>query len=304
MAQLPPFFLDALVAFEQGPDEDGEFNAVASGVLVGFDLGTQDENGQALYRVGLATARHVFEGVSGLHVKFNRGDTAARYPIQLLDSKREPLWRTHEDFDVAVIPINVEMLKKEGAEFAFVEADKTMADKATMDELGVFAGDDVYVLGFPMGFAGTEKKYAVVRAGSIARLDDEIIREEHGFWIDATVYPGNSGGPVVLRPSLFGIEGTKTISSAYLIGIVSAYIPYTDIAISVQTNRPRIQFEENSGLARVVPMDAVQHAFASFMSPPALAMTEPGAAAPEGGDSEPGDPDSPKERGPDPAAGG
>ena len=132
----------------------------------------------------------------------------------------------------------------------------------------MFAGDDIYVLGFPMGLAGTSKKYAVVRAGVIARLDEEVLEEEKAFWIDAAVYPGNSGGPVVLRPVFGGIEGTKTIGAAYVMGIVSSYIPYRDVAVSVQSQRPRVIFEENSGLARVVPMNAVFGACADFRPPP------------------------------------
>jgi hypothetical protein len=37
--------------------------------------------------------------------------------------------------------------------------------------------------------------------------------------------------------------------------VVSGYVPYQDVAISVQTNRPRVIFEENSGMAAVIPID-------------------------------------------------
>jgi hypothetical protein len=73
--------------------------------------------------------------------------------------------------------------------------------------------------------------------------------------IDALVFPGNSGGPVITRPELTSIEGTKRQNNAYLLGVVRAYVPYQDVAISQQTGRPRIAFEENSGLAEVIPMD-------------------------------------------------
>ena len=39
--------------------------------------------------------------------------------------------------------------------------------------------------------------------------------------------------------------------------MVSAYIPYQEIAVSTQTDRPRMIFEENSGLGVVVPHDAI-----------------------------------------------
>jgi len=39
------------------------------------------------------------------------------------------------------------------------------------------------------------------------------------------------------------------------IGIIGQYIPYQDIAISAQTNRPRIVFEENTGIAIIYSID-------------------------------------------------
>ena len=43
----------------------------------------------------------------------------------------------------------------------------------------------------------------------------------------------------------------------WLIGMVSSFIPYRDVAISVQTKRPRIIFEENAGLCNVVPAEII-----------------------------------------------
>ena len=40
--------------------------------------------------------------------------------------------------------------------------------------------------------------------------------------------------------------------------MVSSYLPYREIAVSTQTERPRMIFEENSGLSIVVPHDQIQ----------------------------------------------
>ena len=69
--------------------------------------------------------------------------------------------------------------------------------------------------------------------------------------------PKNSGGPVILQPSFIAIEGTKPIEKASLIGIVKSYLPYQDMAISEQTKRPRIIFEENSGLASIISAEYI-----------------------------------------------
>jgi len=97
----------------------------------------------------------------------------------------------------------------------------------------------------------------LVRAGCIARIRDAVAAMGKEFLIDSAIFPGNSGGPVVTRPEIVSIEGTKPVNRSYLVGIVRAYLPYTDVAISVQTQKPRVTFEENSGLASVIPMDFV-----------------------------------------------
>ena len=40
--------------------------------------------------------------------------------------------------------------------------------------------------------------------------------------------------------------------------MVSSYLPYQEIAVSTQTGRQRMIFEENSGLGIVMPHDAIQ----------------------------------------------
>lgn len=67
---------------------------------------------------------------------------------------------------------------------------------------------------------------------SISRIKDLINKHVSHFLIDANIFPGNSGDPVLLKPELVAIDGTKPHKAAPLIGIVKGYIPYKDIAIS------------------------------------------------------------------------
>jgi hypothetical protein len=60
-----------------------------------------------------------------------------------------------------------------------------------------------------------------------------------------------------LRPEVTAITGTAAHERAMVIGIVSSYLRYQDVAISPQTGNIRVVFEENSGLASVVPLDPV-----------------------------------------------
>ena len=131
-----------------------------------------------------------------------------------------------------------------------------------------------------MGLVGTSRNYVIVRQGCLARVRDALLGEEVQFLIDAAVFPGNSGGPVVTAPQPLGITGTPTYNEASLIGIITSYVPYRDIAISQQTGRTRVTFDENSGLALVTPFDFIDETInehrklqAAFV-PTGVAITE------------------------------
>ena len=122
---------------------------------------------------------------------------------------------------------------------------------------GVSEGDGVFVLGFPMGDVGGERNHAIVRGGTIARVRDALAGTTDTMLLDCFVFPGNSGGPVVLRPERTTIEGTPSPQRALLLGLVKSYVPYRDVATSAQTGRARIVFEENTGLCSATLIDVV-----------------------------------------------
>ena len=124
-------------------------------------------------------------------------------------------------------------------------------------------GDEVYTLGFPLGLAGDERNDVIVRQGVVARIGDWYDGRSDSFLIDASVYPGNSGGPVIAKPTLFSYIETRPYPK--LIGMVSGYVPYQDFARSDQTGELVSVSTENSGLARVVPMDKVHETVAAVL---------------------------------------
>ena len=262
MALLPPGFMDAVVALGvMGPD--GTFRGTATGFLYGNPTGELDESGESLFSIFLVTNRHVIEGVEELASRFNQSmSTESRmYPIPLRDPDNSIRWTVHPDpnCDVAVIPINAKLLGEDGIHYKWFRGD----DQHTLSieqarEIQISEGDGVFVLGFPLGLSGEECNYTIVRQGNIARIRDWLYGNSQTFLIDASVFPGNSGGPVILRPAVTAINGTTANKRAYLIGMVSSYIPYEDVATSRQTGRPRITFVENSGLGVVVPMNVIQ----------------------------------------------
>jgi len=114
------------------------------------------------------------------------------------------------------------------------------------------AGAPVLVFGFPIGLRSEQHPTAIARRGTVARSDTD------GLMLDAFMFPGNSGGPVFYMPT-FSVDDvflkSPYLNAPRLIGLVTSYVPYTDVAVSAQTKRPRITFEENSGLSNTVTAD-------------------------------------------------
>ena len=267
MALIPPFYLDCVVAIGT-TDADGNHRWVASGFLYGVRL---PEDEPRTHQVFLVTNRHVLADLPHAYLRFNPQDDkpAREFGLDLIDEKGKPLWFTHpnDQIDVAVAPINFDLLQEHGMQVAYFENDRHSATIEMLKQAGVTEGDFAYVFGFPMGLVGGHRNSVIVRSGTLARIRDVLAGSNTAFLVDAFVFPGNSGGPVVLKPEALAIEGTSAQTMPYLIGVVQAYVPYEDVAVSMQTGRPRIVFEENAGLAAVLPIDFIEETIAARCVP-------------------------------------
>ncbi len=282
MALIPQFFLDTVAAIGQLAGGSA-VQWTASGFLYG-EYEETNEQGKR-YRMYLVTNRHVLDGQAAIVLRFSSEDAALAPTINLVltDPSGKPIYALHPDpeIDVAVLPMNVALLQIPGTKFSFFQSDEHILERAAAVAQGVIEGDGAYVLGFPMGQVGGERNYVIVRQGVLARVRDWLSGASKEFLVDVTVFPGNSGGPVVSRPEVTSIQGTQPSLRAMLIGVVKAYVPYRDVAISRQTGRERIVFEENSGLTAVVPFDYVREVVRLHMSStsaPAPAVSTPDAS--------------------------
>ena len=264
--QIPPFFVDSVVALGRIDAKPGgqppEWITEASGFLYGYLDKDDPDPTKRLYEVYLVTNRHVLANHPYIFIRLNpekATDRVQQFPLALQNEKGQPQWFSHPDptIDISVVPLNGQYLRDQGLKSVFFASDTNAADKAKIRDLGLAAGDGIFVLGFPMGISGTQRNYVIARRGSIARISDLLDSISNTFLIDALVFPGNSGGPVVSAISLSSIQGTKSQWSVYLIGVVRGYLPYSEAAISQQTGQIRTIFQENSGLAEVIPIDDV-----------------------------------------------
>ena len=266
MAIIPPQYLDTVVALGIKVN-DGTFQSVGTGFLYGHPVGIDVSDGEQWFKTCLVTNRHVIEGVEKLYARFNRPRHTASHPFPLYTDDNSVQWTFHPNSaDVAVTPISVKFLEEQGIEFAvFQEGKHTLSRQQACDnEIG--EGSGVFVLGFPLGLGRNEQNYVIVRQGIVARIQDWLQGYADDFLIDSSIFPGNSGGPVLTEPSDVHIIGTQSFMRCCLIGMVSSYIPYQEIAVSTQTGKQRMIFEENSGLGVVVPIDHIQETVAIALS--------------------------------------
>lgn len=261
--------LKAVVLIEK-QNEDGNYQSIATGLLVGFLTETNDDPALRKYRIFLLTNRHVFNDQLRLWLRFDKkdGGNTQRFPITLRD-KDGIKWLAHEKeyVDLAMLTISPEFLNANNIDWTFIN-EELFAYPENIPEIGLELGDSVFLAGFPLGISGTIRNFAIVRSGCIARLDQEIIESAGFFLLDATVFPGNSGGPVFSRPEPIGLTDTKAVNSVFLLGIISGYKIYQEVLYSHQSNPPTIAgvTVENSGLATVVPMNFAKNIYESFLS--------------------------------------
>lgn len=233
----------------------------------------------------LATAKHVIQGhvdsKSAVRLRVNPKDSGVGVKdFELPTHFDAGGWFVHPNpaIDVATISINWDFLINQGIEPSFFTQDQTATNRNKLKDREVAAGDALFLLGFPLGLSGEQRNYVIVRQGCVARISEMLDGATPTFLIDAQAYPGNSGGPVILRPEITAIEGTKSQGTATLLGLVTSYLPYTDVAISQQTKSPRILFQENSGLANVLPVDYIDETIAAFLAAfPGAHPVEPNA---------------------------
>ena len=200
----------------------------------------------------LVTAKHVVEDTETgnlmdekLLAFFNKKEGGVTgVSIKELKDKDETNWVFHNDerVDIAIIPFR---LSKKTHDFLVIPDDSFLG----IDSLSELY--DIFFLSFQPGVEYGTKIIPIIRSGTISRIN-----EDKTLFVDAAAFPGNSGSPVFLKhsPIRFGEKGIsigKDPIGGKFIGVIGEYIPYKEVAISVQTGLPRVIFEENTGLSKV-----------------------------------------------------
>ncbi len=157
-------------------------------------------------RLFLVTNRHVLSDESSehfpdrleivLHIDANNLTQYATFSIPLYEHGLA-LWRQATDtggaVDIATIEIQTSRLPEGAVLHAFDES------HLAAEEEDVAIGDNLMVVGFPLGFHDTIHHLAVARSASIASAYGVRFQQQGYFLTDARTHRGSSGAPVVRR---------------------------------------------------------------------------------------------------------
>ena len=253
MALIPPGYLNAVVSLGTTGES---FRHVGTGFLYAHPL--PNVQGRTPYRPYLVTNQHVATNTI-THVRFN--DPEEGLMVMPIGDVTTGAWTFHpKGADIAVVPFRIASPLLKGRDL--LDLGMFIGDVGTTlgEDVQPVEGDGVFVIGFPLGLVGDSGNYPIVRYGVIARIQDWIRRHQETFLIDAPAFPGNSGGPVVLKPERASIGQTKSITHCLLVGVISNQLRSREVAVSEHTGEPRVVFQEDTGLAEVVPVEMVQEA--------------------------------------------
>ncbi len=268
MALLNVDFLKSLVAI--GIEEKKKFTCLATGFLVGFIARNSKDPAKKQYWIFLVTNRHVFHDKNYVVLRFNTRDGKTKtFKQGLFFPNNEPRWLAHRNkkVDLALLNISPAILQQHSVDYKFLP-EEIFAYSKNFKTIGIEVGDTVYILGFPLGLSGKVQNYPCVKWGIVSRKDKEIIKDVKAFLIDSSIFPGNSGGPVIYRPTITHLGETIAVDKPYLLGVVSGYLPYEERLYTHQTNPPSVVSlsRENSGLSFVVPPDFIRQIFRLWIS--------------------------------------
>lgn len=255
MALIPDFYKNAVVSIGIKNDS-GATNWIGTGFLV---VRRVDKDG---YIPFLVSNKHVFQGKKRIVFKMKElgSNNWVEVPANLSEADGSTKYVIHSNpaIDIAVLQLNGDFINRNNLEFPAFDIDKNAMSSSELLENGFDDGSFIYMLGFPMGLVVKGASRPICRMGCMARICSEQISETNNILIDIQNFPGNSGSPIISKPELVSITGTKNLSRSLLVGIVHSYISYNDTLRSSQSGEIVEIRKENSGLAYAHPVEYIR----------------------------------------------
>jgi hypothetical protein len=152
------------------------------------------------------------------------------YEVLLYDQTSEtPRWRElAPDVDVVALPLNAQEIRGK------FYTRTLFADELLPGEYLLGPGEDVFVMGYPLGFFDEGANLPIFRNAMIASMYGVDFNGMPCFLTDANLHPGTSGSPVFTKPKpvwqdMLGNLHTSEGNKYYLLGVNSG--TYTSVGL-------------------------------------------------------------------------
>lgn len=138
------------------------------------------------------------------------------HKVKIRDAGK-PLWVKHPSTDVAAMYVSL----PRNCDLRLISTDLLATDDF-YNEFEIQPGDEVFVFGFPLGLPANPAGFPILRSARIANFPLTPVASTVTFLVDFEIFPGNSGGPVLLNSqNRFYKGGTHIGITRSLLGIVS-----------------------------------------------------------------------------------
>ncbi len=212
----------------------------------------------------LVTAAHILESMPGekavLHGRIRDGHRWRKVPWPIAIRRQgRALWTRHPLVDIAALRVAL----PEGSSER-VPAIDLAATNADYHGFGIHPGEAVMVLGFPLAMGSGDAGFAVLRGGRLASYPLSPIRQEKTFLVDFPVFPGNSGGPVIMASTGRVLaNGARGELVQILLGVVSREV----LSAGDGSDAPGVAVGRPLSLARVVHAGFIRDLIGSLPPP-------------------------------------
>jgi hypothetical protein len=196
----------------------------------------------------------------GTTLRLNRKDSGGsdEGPIPV-GSQLHWYFPTDDAIDLAVLPVSPDQTKYDTEPIPV----SMFATRDEVEKNDIAEGDSVVFTGYFYEFPGLRRFQPIVREGVLAMMPDEqldtTLRKRGNLYLaDVHALKGNSGSPLLVNLGGFR-NGHIIAGSEYkLLGIVSGfYYEDSELTLTIATTYHG-NLEQNSGIAMVVPVDALK----------------------------------------------
>lgn len=237
----------------------------------------------------IVTNKHVVAGAKIGWLTFSQGDKGKpklgeQYRLGIEDF--EDVWHGHPDdsIDVTIAPLAplLDLARQNDTELFYrLIPGSYIPSKEIVNTLDAL--EEIVFIGYPNGIWDHVNLLPVIRRGITATPIAVDFQGKKQFLIDASVFPGSSGSPVLLVN--MGIYFNKQTSAttigtrAYFLGIISGVFLRTDLNEIISVPAPTIERQvtisrQMINLGIVFKASTVEEAIRAFLSEKGIALHE------------------------------